>query len=555
MKRLISFVTVVALVATMLTINVSATESGDSSGGGVSSSAPESSGGQTESSGGGDQSSSESAGSTDSGTTSDDGATGGETTGGETTGGETTGGETTGGETEGDTTGDIIGGETTEGGSGGGGSSSGSESTLNEIAIYTIDDLAKIGIDAAYPLDGNYILMTDIVGEEFAPIGTEEQPFSGVFDGNGHIIAKLEIEGDTRSGFFAVLTGEVKNLTLAGVNVIGSDEDDAYSGILAGEIVGANIENLVLTGDVSGKNIGAIAGVMETTTLLNITYHTVTRMPSVSVGTADGALVLRSQPQYIAIVVGQVAKLQVAQTVGEFTFSRFEYDEELTVREDGTSTELEAKESGKFEFKAIYTLDVEGQEIELVLNIPVVVGVDDAGLYELSTIDGVFYTRLGDYEVVQITVLEPLELFEGVFSGSLSPDEPLLNEDATINIIKTWEDFKNIGNTEYNPDYTMDAAYFLGANIVSDGSAFTAIGTEENPFIGEFDGKTYSIDLTANPEIDTTLPYSGLFDVVILPDALNSQEAPNTEEETGTTDEVVTEDVSTETLVSEGASE
>lgn len=80
--------------------------------------------------------------------------------------------------------------------------------------------------------------------------------------------------------------------------------------------------------------------------------------------------------------------------------------------------------------------------------------------------------------------------------------------------IHTWEEFKNIGNTGYNPSYTMDADYVLAESIKSDGSKFTLIGTSENPFTGTFDGRGKKIDVSANPEIDTKAAYNGLFGTV-----------------------------------------
>lgn len=86
---------------------------------------------------------------------------------------------------------------------------------------------------------------------------------------------------------------------------------------------------------------------------------------------------------------------------------------------------------------------------------------------------------------------------------------------ATVPVeISTWEQFKNLGNTDYDPSYTMDADYVLTASIASDGGAFTPIGTEESPFLGRFDGNGFVIDVSANPEIDTAAGYGGLFGVV-----------------------------------------
>ena len=60
--------------------------------------------------------------------------------------------------------------------------------------IYTVEDLDNIRND----LDGRYILMNDIAFADgavpFTPIGTRQEPFTGRFDGNGHVIRGLVIE-------------------------------------------------------------------------------------------------------------------------------------------------------------------------------------------------------------------------------------------------------------------------------------------------------------------------------------------------------------------------
>jgi len=71
------------------------------------------------------------------------------------------------------------------------------------IPIGSIQELQKIGNDAAYPLDGEYVLTHDIDASEtawwngiegFEPIGSPFQDyFTGSFDGQGHVISELYI--------------------------------------------------------------------------------------------------------------------------------------------------------------------------------------------------------------------------------------------------------------------------------------------------------------------------------------------------------------------------
>lgn len=62
------------------------------------------------------------------------------------------------------------------------------------VGIYTVEDLDSIRND----LDGQYILMNDLTFADgdapFTPIGSRQEPFTGQFDGNGHVIRGLVIE-------------------------------------------------------------------------------------------------------------------------------------------------------------------------------------------------------------------------------------------------------------------------------------------------------------------------------------------------------------------------
>ena len=62
------------------------------------------------------------------------------------------------------------------------------------VGIYTVEDLDNIRHD----LDGQYILMNDLTFADgaapFTPIGSRQEPFTGRFDGNGHVIRGLVID-------------------------------------------------------------------------------------------------------------------------------------------------------------------------------------------------------------------------------------------------------------------------------------------------------------------------------------------------------------------------
>ena len=116
------------------------------------------------------------------------------------------------------------------------------------VQIYTVDDL-KEAFGNGNGLEGSYRLERDIHFENhtWEPPGSMEEPFRGVFDGNGYKITGLRIEADSDNeslsefvGFFRyVAGGEIRNLILDDVEISG------------------------------GRNVGAIAGTMRDGKIIN----------------------------------------------------------------------------------------------------------------------------------------------------------------------------------------------------------------------------------------------------------------------------------------------
>ncbi len=111
---------------------------------------------------------------------------------------------------------------------------------------------------------GKYILMNDIdlEGYDWTPVGGTfaYSRFTGELNGNGFIIKNLTINKPTEDyvGLFGCTdNATIKNLGVENTNITAG----GYSGILIGEAVGGNIENVYVTGIVKGIcYIGGLAG-------------------------------------------------------------------------------------------------------------------------------------------------------------------------------------------------------------------------------------------------------------------------------------------------------
>ena len=126
----------------------------------------------------------------------------------------------------------------------------------------TVDSMADLqNVNSA--LTSNYALNTNLNASStsgFVPIG-ETGSFSGVFDGQGHIINNLTINSTLNSvALFAINSGVVENLGLVNENV-SSGPATSYTGGLVGENI-KTISNSFVSGNVTGSHfsIGGLVG-------------------------------------------------------------------------------------------------------------------------------------------------------------------------------------------------------------------------------------------------------------------------------------------------------
>lgn len=137
------------------------------------------------------------------------------------------------------------------------------QATAQTINIATAADLAKIGIDANYPLDGDYVQTADINLSGYTnwtPIGT----FTGTYDGQYHRIDNLTITGTDNGykGLFEFIdnTGEIRNLHFYNVN-INLEGRSVRVGAVAGYSHGKIVRVAVHNGTIRAyQQVGGIVG-------------------------------------------------------------------------------------------------------------------------------------------------------------------------------------------------------------------------------------------------------------------------------------------------------
>ena len=153
--------------------------------------------------------------------------------------------------------------------------------SLDGIVIRSAEELAMIGKEDGYPLDGDYFLVADIDlsgAGSWTPIGgargqsgqvNGDNVFSGTFDGRGHRIKGLTIDesagGTSYWGLFGTVAGKrrnkqavIKNIVFTDVNISLTSSTDTAVGTLAGQVSGfAEIDSIsLLSGSVTYNGSG-----------------------------------------------------------------------------------------------------------------------------------------------------------------------------------------------------------------------------------------------------------------------------------------------------------
>lgn len=154
----------------------------------------------------------------------------------------------------------------------------GTPAAINWVDIETVDDLLALAkATDAETLGKNYRLKADLNLKDtpFNGIGSAGQPFTGMFDGQGHTISHMTVnapEGEN-AGFFNVIKGAtIRDLKLVDVEITGKTNVGGLVGSARVQLdssdLSKNVANLIggcsVSGTVTGtKNVGGLVGLNE----------------------------------------------------------------------------------------------------------------------------------------------------------------------------------------------------------------------------------------------------------------------------------------------------
>ena len=349
-------------------------------------------------------------------------------------------------------------------------------------------------------------------GGGWVPIGTYDQPFKGIFDGNGKTITGLYISRSEQShvGLFGcTIGGTIKNLTLQNVSiegntcvggVTGSVYDNGivqgcslsgiiygkgYTGSVVGFIFGSTVENCYSSGSMisTGTYAGGVVGRNNFGTVKNC-YSTASVIGTVCVGGVVGTVSEGSVQNCAALnvtvtganYVGRVVGIADSDPIlsGNIAFSG------MTVTEDGSAkTLVEGADQVDGESKTAADIRAAGFFEALF-------GNDVAWIYEEGKLPG--FGAAIDMPEYLVDGSDPN------FLGAGTSENPYqINTPAQLAKLA---ELVNEGNTSYN------AAHYklmndLDISAYNSGEGWMPIGIAgeyfegaavDNPFKGVFDG-------------------------------------------------------------------
>ena len=414
--------------------------------------------------------------------------------------------------------------------------------TLSKRVNSGVSSYEGVYFKLAADIEYSYTSKTE---NNYTAIGTEDNPFKGVFNGDGHTISGIRINktGAGFQGLFGHLgkNGEVMNVTLADTEIktfTSYDDGVAAPSYNVGGIVGYNdqgtvsgctVENsvkIISSGDyaesfggIVGRNTGTVSDCISSATVTstgensdyfggivgdNTNYakvsgnfaKNVTVSAASYYGAVSGGIVYRSDLSnnfYTACTVGgKENATDVGVGVKEYTYDATDENgavavfavtlgEGVTITSPETPIYIDNDKNVYYKYNEKVTLTA--KKIELIEEI--------TGVKATIAPDKISatFTMLNENVEISATTSKIWGVAEGR-DGSMKHPYTI----ASVLELNTLASLVNSGNDFENTyfEVTKDISYNVADTV--DGSNYTAIGTDNNyPFKGKFNGNNHTI--------------------------------------------------------------
>ena len=341
-------------------------------------------------------------------------------------------------------------------------------------------------------------------GEGWMPIGDDNIPFSGIFDGNGHIIRNIWVNrpGEQNVGLFGCVTGGIQKLGMVDSMIVGSYSVGGIVGRYNGSYKEKRISNCYNTGDVRAtyKKAGGIVGSILSSYDLNMNCY---NSGNIYAQSSDAGGIVG----YVSVVGRDpsIWKLSNCYNVGMITGDGSNVDDivgycEVDIVENCyyLKEKINGVGVGKYSSIPCTTKEIKDKNTFLGFDFDNVWTIDPSAEYCLPVLKSV-----PNYATVE---LENIDDFERGFGTVQKPY-----------IIKTKEHLNNVRkylNAYYRLDADVvfeDGDFQKNGIFYNNGNGWEPIGNENEAFSGTLDGNGHVIkNIKANRENEN---YAGVFGI------------------------------------------
>ena len=315
----------------------------------------------------------------------------------------------------------------------------------------------------------------------WTPIGTENQPFTGTFDGKGYTIRGLYIDGNTNYvGLFGhvgkdgTVKGTVKNVNITDSYMSGS----SYVGGICGNNIGGTLEDCTSDCTVKGTDnaAGGICGLNENNGSVLNCHNTGKVTGSFNVGGVCGDNGGTVNGCYYLDTSAETSDGGTAKTAAEFRSGEVAF-----LLQEGLGEQVWGQNIGTDKAPVLSS----DPQYKVHQAAP---GSQCPG-YSNTSEDEFDHEYDENGVCIHCCEWEPAELKDGCY------------EISNQGQLRWFADKVNNGDTNINARLTK--------NITMDGTVWTPIGTTGYPFKGTFDGKGFTISKLKCT--NTSANYVGLF--------------------------------------------
>lgn len=336
-------------------------------------------------------------------------------------------------------------------------------------------------------LDAHYVLGNDVDasetsnwngGEGFEPIGDEDDPFTGTFDGKRHVIEGLTIRlpRDDEVGMFGVSSGTVRNVHL---------EDARVEGLFStGTLIGLNngdVRNVSASGEVTSDEDQILGGLVGYSEAPESSIHAATSSVTVTNGDVQtGGLVGASNGEIVnSYALGDVSGEGGGALVGRNGASRAVFSAgTVSVTDDERGGGLAGWNQGTF-VDAYWDVEATGQSDG--------VGMRDSG-----------GTGLGTAEMTGAAARQHLDGFDFDGTWAVTDRYPVLRWQVDALAMDADRDIVTVGNdTNVSVRIDLVGDRTVGVTSVADVST-------EDPSIAALDGRTITAEGVGETQVTAT---------------------------------------------------